>query len=47
LILAQAPLSIGPKRWSYINIPYAAQLAAAEHADLIAWACNIDGMRNM
>jgi dipeptidyl aminopeptidase/acylaminoacyl peptidase len=30
-----------------LHYPYATQLAAAERADVIAWVCNVDGVRNV
>jgi dipeptidyl aminopeptidase/acylaminoacyl peptidase len=30
-----------------LNYPYATNLAAAEHGDVIAWVCNVDGVRNV
>jgi len=30
-----------------LRYPYAMQLTAAEHGDVIAWVCNIDGVRNI
>ena len=30
-----------------LHYPYATELAAAEHGDVIAWVCNIDGVRNV
>jgi hypothetical protein len=30
-----------------LHYPYATQLASAEHADVIAWVRNVDGVRNI
>jgi dipeptidyl aminopeptidase/acylaminoacyl peptidase len=30
-----------------LHYPYASELAAAEHGDVIAWVCNLDGVRNI
>jgi dipeptidyl aminopeptidase/acylaminoacyl peptidase len=30
-----------------LSYPFAAELAAAEHGDVIAWVCNLDGVRNV
>src|SRR5580692_7157516 len=30
-----------------LHYPFAAELAAAEHGDVIAWVCNLDGVRNV
>jgi dipeptidyl aminopeptidase/acylaminoacyl peptidase len=30
-----------------LHYPYATNLSAAEHGDVIAWVCNIDGVRNV
>ncbi|HEX3398151.1 MAG TPA: prolyl oligopeptidase family serine peptidase [Steroidobacteraceae bacterium] len=30
-----------------LHYPFAAELAAAEHGDVIAWVCNLDGVRNI
>ena len=30
-----------------LHYPFATELAAAEHGDVIAWVCNLDGVRNV
>ena len=30
-----------------LHYPFTAELAAAEHGDVIAWVCNLDGVRNV
>jgi dipeptidyl aminopeptidase/acylaminoacyl peptidase len=30
-----------------LHYPYASELATAEHGDVIAWVCNLDGVRNV
>jgi len=30
-----------------LHYPFATELAAAEHGDVIAWVCNLDGVRNI
>jgi len=30
-----------------LHYPFAAELAAAEHGDVVAWVCNLDGVRNI
>src|ERR1700727_535616 len=52
-VIALAPLS-GPAsaRSEYsmaqvLHYPFASELAAAEHGDVIAWVCNLDGVRNV
>ena len=30
-----------------LHYPFASELAAAEHGDVIAWVCNLDGVRNV
>jgi hypothetical protein len=30
-----------------LHYPFATQLAAAERSDVIAWVCNLDGVRNV
>ena len=30
-----------------LHYPFASELAAAEHGDVIAWVCNLDGVRNI
>ncbi|HEY0746443.1 MAG TPA: alpha/beta fold hydrolase [Steroidobacteraceae bacterium] len=30
-----------------LHYPFAAELAASEHGDVIAWVCNLDGVRNV
>ena len=51
--IALAPLS-GPasarsefSMAQMLHYPFASELAAAEHGDVIAWVCNLDGVRNV
>ena len=30
-----------------LHYPFVTELAAAEHGDVIAWVCNLDGVRNV
>jgi dipeptidyl aminopeptidase/acylaminoacyl peptidase len=51
--MALAPLSMQAKARSEFSVqqvlhyPFVAELAAAEHGDVIAWVCNLDGVRNI
>jgi dipeptidyl aminopeptidase/acylaminoacyl peptidase len=52
-VIALAPLS-GPasarsefSMAQVLHYPFASELAAAEHGDVIAWVCNLDGVRNV
>src|ERR1700733_8240302 len=51
--MALAPLSMQAKARSEFSVqqvrhyPFVAELAAAEHGDVIAWVCNLDGVRNV
>jgi dipeptidyl aminopeptidase/acylaminoacyl peptidase len=51
LLLAPLAMSAIPRpRFTMAQVlhyPYATQLAAAEHADVIAWVRNVDGVRNV
>jgi dipeptidyl aminopeptidase/acylaminoacyl peptidase len=47
-----APLSMASARSAFsmqqvLHYPFATELAAAEHGDVIAWVCNLDGVRNI
>jgi dipeptidyl aminopeptidase/acylaminoacyl peptidase len=52
LALGLGPLTAhpGPSGFTMAQVlhyPYASELAAAEHGDVIAWVCNLDGVRNI
>jgi dipeptidyl aminopeptidase/acylaminoacyl peptidase len=53
LAMAVTPLSghagtaAGFSMAQVLHYPFATELAAAEHGDVIAWVCNLDGVRNI
>jgi dipeptidyl aminopeptidase/acylaminoacyl peptidase len=53
LVLGVVPLAAHPSPSSgftmaqALHYPYASELAAAERGDVIAWVCNLDGVRNV
>src|SRR3974390_703857 len=53
LALCLAPLAAHPAppagftMAQVLHYPYASELAAAEHGNVIAWVCNLDGVRNI
>ena len=50
LILVPVCSGAAPREFTMaqaLRYPYATQLAAAEHGDVIAWVCNVEGVRNV
>jgi dipeptidyl aminopeptidase/acylaminoacyl peptidase len=46
-LIGQAGASSEFSMAQILHYPFATQLAAAEHGDVIAWVCNLDGVRNI